>query len=65
MVKLRGPSSYDTTILHTFLPLLDQFLSGGPFLPVWSQDLGLFELVELGWMVCPNLRYEERILTAI
>ena len=26
MVKLRGPSSYDTTILHTFLPLLERFL---------------------------------------
>ena len=33
MVKLRGPSSYDTTILHTFLPLLERFLRCGPFLP--------------------------------
>ena len=36
----------------------------------WSQDLGMFwsqdlELVELVWMVCPYLRCEERISTAI
>ena len=24
MVKLRGPSSYDTTTLHIFLPLLER-----------------------------------------
>ena len=32
VVRLMGPSTYDTNNLHKFLPLLERFLRGGPFL---------------------------------
>ena len=63
MVRLMGPSTCDTNNLHKFLPLVERFLRGGPFLlpPGGNRNAKMPVVKGLNWRMKLRFKAEAEI----